>query len=160
LDLDSIAYEGGDISLFEKQPPLKIRMIKPVRRRKRRSSQGLIEGATRKWAKAYLKKIARQSTTLRKLDSVIIKFLQKLYLANLKIEVINFARNMILTKITKFKTEKQLTALFAAAIYLTSEKNPDRFVGQNGCLSERQTEQIFGVTRKTIRKYRKTLEHA
>jgi hypothetical protein len=159
LNSDYIAYEGGDLSPFEKQKPLRTRTIRPVRRRKKRSSsQDHLKGATRKWAKAYLKKIAGQSRTLSKLDSVIIKSLQKLYLANLKIEIINSARNMILTKITKSKTEKQLTALFAAAIYLTSERNPDRFIGQNGRLSERQNERIFGVTRKTIRKWKKVFE--
>jgi hypothetical protein len=159
LDSNFISYEGENFSPFEKQKPLRTRIIRTVQRKKKRSSsQGPLKGATRKWAKAYLKRIAKQSSTLSKLDSVIIKFLQKLYLANLKIEIINSARNTILTQITKSKTEKQLTALFAAAIYLTSEKDLDRFVGKNGCLSERKTERIFGVTRKTIRKYRKILE--
>ncbi|MFX0117173.1 MAG: hypothetical protein ACFFB3_21690, partial [Candidatus Hodarchaeota archaeon] len=81
--------------------------------------------------------------------------------AGISIETVNSARRKVVDCLEdKSMTRKQLMNLLVAAIY---EASHEELVGVGGFrrvgekFSERQLEKIFGVTRKTTRKWRKRL---
>jgi len=80
--------------------------------------------------------------------------------AGISIETINSARRKVIDYLEKPLSHKQLTTLLAAAIY---EASREELIGFGGVkpvgeqVSERLLEKIFGVTRKTMRKWRKSL---
>lgn len=98
-----------------------------------------------------------------RLNSIIQDKLANLYTVGLSIETINSARNKVLNHLRyNCVTSKQLVQLLAAAVYEASHEDlaagvdsTCKRVGER--VSERQLEKIFGVTRKTIRKWKNIL---
>lgn len=114
-----------------------------------------------KTAKVYEREISQLEDRNKRLNSIIQGKLAEMHRAGLSVDTINSARNKVLNYLmNNSATSKQLTSLFAAAIY---EASHEELAGVGGFrrigerISERQLEQIFGVTRKTIRKWRKSL---
>jgi hypothetical protein len=97
---------------------------------------------------------------LEELDQLIQSKFAKMFQAGLDTEI-NSARRKITRYLNdNFLTSKQLRAAFAAAIYNASQENPDRIdshLEQKEPISERDLEKIFGITRKTISKWKKLL---
>jgi len=96
----------------------------------------------------------------RQLNALIREKLGQMNAAGISIETINSARRKVIDYLEKPLSHKQLTILLAAAIY---EASREELIGFGGVkpvgeqVSERLLEKIFGVTRKTIRKWRKSL---
>jgi hypothetical protein len=119
----------------------------------------------KKCAEAYKEATSKPKDPgqLEELDHLIQLKFAKMFQAGLDREI-DSARH----KITRYLndnllTPKQLRAAFAAAIYNASQENADRIdvhLEQKEQISERDLEKIFGITRKTIRKWRKLLAEA
>jgi len=114
---------------------------------------------SKKTAKAYERTVSQLEDLDKKLNPIIQGKLSEMYRAGLSSETINSARNNVLGFLRNNPvTSKQLISLFAAAIY---EASHEELIGAGGYrrigekISERQLEKIFGLTRKTIRKWRK-----
>lgn len=108
-------------------------------------------------ATVYLKGINDQKKKTEELNQLIQNKLPELYKIGLSLATINLARSRVALEIRFAEiTTKHLTTLFAAAIYAKANG-----VSTSGCMwkhkgegaSERQLEEIFGVSRKTIRKW-------
>lgn len=114
-------------------------------------------------AKAYRRAVSQLNHRNKRLNHVIRDKLTEMYSAGLSNETITSARNRVLIYLRNNSlTEKQLVAMFAAAVYETSHEDilvavPSRFQRVGEKISERRLEKIFGVTRKTIRKWRRLL---
>ena len=140
------------------------RIIEPLQwkhRGKPQWSEGKQPTFSKKTAKAYERTVSQLGDLNKKLNPVIQGKLAEIYKAGLSSETINSAINKVLNYLRiNPATSKQLISLFAAAIY---EASHEELVGVGGFrrvgekISERQLERIFGVTRKTIRKWRKRL---
>jgi hypothetical protein len=95
------------------------------------------------------------------LQRFIVEKTGEMNAAGISTETINSSRRKVADYLKgKPVTHRQLTSLLAAAIYEASHEElvgvgSFRRVGEK--ISERQLEKIFGVTRKTIRKWRKRL---
>lgn len=116
---------------------------------------------SKKTARTYKESVLKQENLIKKIDALIQNKLQEMYRAGLDIETINSARKKALKYIGRNRvTQKKLVALFAAAIYEASHEDL-RMVGggkrEGEKISERQLEGVFGVTRKTIREWRKRI---
>jgi transposase-like protein len=97
-------------------------------------------------SEAYKKAISQSKSPHSKLDRLIQAKLRQMYQEGLNIETINFARNKVMKQLKNSSpTCKQLTTLFAAEIYNSAQDQ----------ISERRLEKIFGISRKTIRKWSK-----
>lgn len=111
--------------------------------------------------KAYKKTGLQLSNLTNKLDVLVQSKLGEMYKAGLGIETINSARYKALDYMRKNSvTSKQLVALFAAAIYEASHEELKMVGGLKRIgerISECHLENIFGITRKTIRKWRKRI---
>jgi len=116
---------------------------------------------SRKKAKAYKESTLKQDNLAKKLDVLVQSKLGEMYRAELSIETINSARNKALKYMRKNRvTTKQLVALFAAACYEASHEELKMVGGtsrEGEMVSERELEDVFEVTRKTIRKWRKRI---
>jgi len=121
--------------------------------------EGKRQKFSEKMAKAYKMDALRLSALSRKLDAFVQSKLSEMYKAGLNIETINLARNKAQKFLRKNSaSQKQLVALFAAAVYEAAHEELNMIGGQRWIgekISERQLKNIFGVTRKTIRKWRK-----
>lgn len=114
--------------------------------------------------KAYTRANSQVDDIYGKLNSIIKEKLAEMYRRGLSIETINIARNkaLVYLKNNSVTSSKKLLNLWAAAIY---EASREELVSIGGAawrgekLSERKTEEIFGITRKTIRKWRKLLPY-
>jgi transcription elongation factor Elf1 len=94
----------------------------------------------------------------KRLNLLVHKKIREMNAAGISTETINSARRKVVDYLEgKPVTHKQLTSLLAAAIYEASHED---LIGVSGFkrigekVSHRQLEKIFGVTRKTIRKWR------
>lgn len=110
----------------------------------------------KKCAQRYSKAISDKAKSDKELNSLIQAKLPELYKAGLSLETINFAKNKVTHyQINNKASAKKMPKLFAAAIYRTANMAVWKHQGEG--ISERQLEEIFGVTRKTIRRLSKLL---
>ena len=114
----------------------------------------------KKCAQEYSKAISAIETKNKELDRIIQEKLQELNKAGLSLETINYARNKIASYLkTKKLSSKSLKKVVAATFYVTGNgvttDGSSLWKHQGEGISERQLEEIFGVTRKTIRKWSK-----
>lgn len=115
----------------------------------------------RKCASVYSKAVSTQENKNKELNKLIQNKLQELYKIGLSIATVNFAKSMICRYIKANTTTKQLNTLLAAAIYakansVTTDGGLWKHKGEGA--TERQLEEIFGVSRKTIRKWADKLQ--
>jgi hypothetical protein len=115
----------------------------------------------KKCAEGYSKAISDKTEADKELNCLFQAKLPELYKAGLSLETINFARNKV-TNYQKNKkpSVKKIPNLVAAAIYATANgatTDGGLWKRQGEGISERQLEEIFGVTRKTIRRLSKLL---
>jgi hypothetical protein len=108
-------------------------------------------------ASVYSKGINDQKKMTEELNQLIQNKLPELYKIGLSLATVNLARSRVALEIRFTETTtKHITALFAAAIYakangVTTSGSMWQHKGEGA--SERQLEEIFGVSRKTIRKW-------
>jgi hypothetical protein len=105
--------------------------------------------------------ILKLESRKRELDSVIQAKLERLRRAGVSMETLNLARRKVIDYLrTNTAAPKQLVILYAAAVY---EASNDELTGVDGHkyvgykIAERRLEDLFGITRKTIRSWRKKL---
>lgn len=125
--------------------------------------EGIQPKFPRKSVIAYTRAISQQEDINRRLNSVVQGKLAEMYRHGLSSETINIARNKVLNYLKDNSvTSKKMANLLAAAIYEASHEEIMYMGGpvrRGEKLSERKIEEILGVTRKTIRKWRKRLPH-
>lgn len=126
--------------------------------------EGEIPTFSERIAKAYSKEILSENPR-SKLDQIIQRKLTEMYQGGLSIETINLARikmvNYLRKNRAKTLTLKQNVSLIAAAIYEASNEKLNgvsRLGRIEEKITERQLERMFGVTRKTIRKWKSKLQ--
>jgi len=123
------------------------------------------EGKQPRFSKRVATVYEKVSSQLENIDKKITTIIQskqaELHSIGLSIGTIQSARNKMRNHMKNNSvTSNQLTRLFVAAIY---EASHEEYVGANGYqrvgekIGECQLEEIFGVTRKTIRRWRKVL---
>jgi hypothetical protein len=110
----------------------------------------------KKCAAVYSKAISQQEDKTKELNKLIEYKLPELYRIGLSLATINLARSIVAREINAGSTTKHLTTLLAAAIYakangVTTSGSLWQHKGEG--ITERQLEEIFGVSRKTIRKW-------
>jgi hypothetical protein len=114
------------------------------------------------FARAYTKAISEHEDRSKDLNRLMTIKLPELYRAGLSLETINSAKHKVIIYSWNNKpSPKGIAKLFAAAIYVAANgvtTNGGLWKHQGEGITEEQLEQIFGVTRKTIRKWAKTLE--
>jgi len=115
----------------------------------------------KKCAQEYSKAISVLETKNKEMDRLIQEKVPDLTKAGLSLETINYARNKIARYLENKKlSSESLKKVIAAAIYVTSNgvttDGSSLWKHQGEGISERQLEEIFVVTRKTIRKWAKT----
>jgi len=112
----------------------------------------------KKCASNYSKSLKEQEHRTEELNKLVQSKINQLYGIGLSLATVNLARGEIVRyRYTNGKlTTKKLTALLAAAIYAkanTTTTNGSCWKHKGEGISERQLEEIFGITRKTIRKW-------
>jgi hypothetical protein len=116
----------------------------------------------KKCAKAYSKTIATIETKHKELDSLIQTKLPQLCKAGLSLATVNFARNKVTLHLQKKPTQKSLAKLVAGAIYATANgvtwEGSSLWKHQGEGITEEKVEEIFGITRKTVRKWANQFE--
>lgn len=123
--------------------------------------EGIQPKFSKKTAMAYARANSQLEDIDKRLNSIIQDKLVEMHSHDLSSETINIARTKVVNYVKNTPlTEKKLANLLAAAIYQASHEEL-RCIGgavrRGEKLSERKIEEIFGVTRKTIRKWRKQL---
>ncbi|MCW4046663.1 MAG: hypothetical protein NWE99_03750 [Candidatus Bathyarchaeota archaeon] len=116
---------------------------------------------SKKAAAEYLKEISTREKRNKELIRLFQEKLPILCKAGLSLETLNLARNQAAAYIQQHKTSKKgISKLLAAAIY--SKANGEYVCGSwkhtGEGISEEDLAEIFGVTRKTIRKWKKVFE--
>jgi hypothetical protein len=110
----------------------------------------------------YSKSLQDTKERTKQIELLIQTKLPQLYEAGLSISTINFAKNKVIRYLNKEKpTPTAPSKLIAGAIYATA----NGVTSDGSCLrqhqgegiTEEKLEMIFGVTRKTIRRWAKTL---
>ncbi|MGD0495557.1 MAG: hypothetical protein ABSB28_05900 [Candidatus Bathyarchaeia archaeon] len=119
----------------------------------------------KKCAEAYKNAISKpeEPAQLEELDQLIQSKFAKMFQAGLDKEINSAKRKTVRYLNNNPLTPKQLRAAFAAAIYNVSQEKPNRIdshLEQKEPIPERDLEKIFGITRKTIRRWRKLLAEA
>jgi hypothetical protein len=114
----------------------------------------------KKCAEAFSKAVAIVENKNKELDLLILEKKPQLCKAGLSPLTICYARNKVAAHLTSGKpTPKGLAKLAAGAIYATangvSMKESSILKHQGEGITEEKLEEIFGVTRKTIRKWAK-----
>ena len=112
----------------------------------------------KKCAKAYAKYVKELYQRNHEINELIQNKLPELYKAGLSLETINFARSETIRRINQAKTRKKRTALLASTIYVKANgiaTDGGLWKHKGEGITERQLEDIFGVTRKTIRNWAK-----
>lgn len=112
-------------------------------------------------AKNYVKAAKTQETKSRELNRLVEAKMADLYKANLSLATINLAKNQAYNHIKPDTSPKKISAVLAAAIYVKANNvttNGGLWKHQGEGITERQLESIFGVTRKTIRKWVELLQ--
>lgn len=107
-------------------------------------------------AKNYVKASKTQETKSRELNRLVEAKMADLYKANLSLTTINLAKNLAMRRIQAETSPTKIKTLFAAAIYAkanTVSTDGGLWKHKGEGITERQVEEIFGVTRKTIRKH-------
>ncbi|MCJ7560929.1 cyclin domain-containing protein [Candidatus Bathyarchaeota archaeon] len=114
-------------------------------------------------AEAYTKEILDPNNLNEKLNHLNNTKLQALQRAGISLETLNLARNKVLRYVQGKKiTMKKLITLLASAIYVTANgvtTNGGLWKHQGEGISERKLEEIFSITRKTLRKWVKVLKN-
>jgi hypothetical protein len=113
----------------------------------------------------YSKSIALDEERTKELNRLIEAKLPQLYNAGLSLATVNFARNKMSLRLKNKKTSsKGLTKLVAGAVHDTANgvtwEGSSLWKHQGEGITEENVEAIFGVTRKTIRKWARTFEQA
>ncbi|MGA2523708.1 MAG: hypothetical protein ABSF65_06090 [Candidatus Bathyarchaeia archaeon] len=107
----------------------------------------------------YAKAISKEEHKNRELNKIINAKLPQLYKIGLSLATINLARSTVASEIKDNTTTKQLTVLIASAIYARANNvntTGGSWQHKGEGATERQLEEIFGVSRKTIRKWAET----
>jgi hypothetical protein len=125
------------------------------------SLEGKVKPILKQCAKAYLKSKSELENKNKDLNNLIQTKLPELYKAGLSLETINFARNKLTNYLRNNKpSPKGFTKLFAAAIFVTANgvttDGGSLWKHRGEGITEEKLEEIFGVTRKTIRKWART----
>ena len=113
----------------------------------------------KKCARIYSKGVKEQEVRTEELNKLVQSKITQLYGVGLSLATVNLARSEVVryTLYTKDKiTTKKLTTLLAAAIYAkanTTTTNGSLWKHKGEGVNERQLEEIFGISRKTIRKW-------
>jgi hypothetical protein len=104
---------------------------------------------------AYSKALSSQESKNSALSKIINAKLPDLYKLGLSLTTINLARSALTSEINDNTTKKQLTILIAASIYAKANTvtGDVSWEHRGEGATERQLEEIFGVSRKTIRKW-------
>ena len=110
---------------------------------------------------AYSKSIAAIESRNKELYRLIQAKLPQLCKVGLSLTTINFARNKVSLRLKSIKpSSKSLAKLVAGAIYTTANgvttEGSSLWKHPGEGITEEKVEEIFGVTRKTIRKWAKT----
>jgi len=109
----------------------------------------------------YLESISTHDRRNRELDRLIQKKLPTLYATGLSLTTIDFARRTVIDYSKNHNSSsKSLAKLLAAAIYIKANStttNGGLWKHKGEGISERRLEEIFGVSRKTIRKWARLL---
>ena len=113
---------------------------------------------SKKCAVAYLKSSATVEDKNKELDLLIKEKLPQLYKAGLSLATINFAKNRVPSHLKGKKlTRKTAAKLLAGAIYVTANgtftEGSSLWKNQGEGITEEKLAGIFGVTRKTVRKW-------
>ena len=114
----------------------------------------------KKCAEGYSKAISDKTELDKELNRLIRAKMSALIKAGLSLETINFAKNKVTNYLKNNKSSsKRMPKLVAAAIYRTANGvvKDGLWKHQGEGISERQLEEILGVTRKTIRRLSKLL---
>jgi hypothetical protein len=117
------------------------------------------KGVTRKQTAVYLKAISQKEENSRQLNKLVEDKLPELYKIGLSLATINLARSRVAGRTESKISTRKLTVKLAAAIY--AKANNVTTIGSlwkhNGeGVTERELEEIFGISRKTIRKWAPT----
>lgn len=116
-----------------------------------------------KCAAEYLMSISAQDKRSKELNHSIRTKLPALYATGLSLVTINFARNEVIEYLKDHEiSSKSLTKLLAAAVYVKANStttNGGLWEHKGEGISERQLEEIFGTSRKTIRKWSKVFSN-
>ena len=107
-------------------------------------------------ATVYSKGLANQQKKTEELNELIKRKLPELYKIGLSLATVNLDRSRVIWVIKSNTTQKHVTTLLAAAIYAKANgvtTNGSMWQHKGEGASERQLEEIFGISRKTIRKY-------
>jgi len=110
----------------------------------------------------YSKSLKDTRERTRKIELLIQTKLPQLYQAGLSISTINFAKDKVIRYLNNEKpTPTGPSKLVAGAIYATANSTTSDgsclWKHQGEGITEEKLEEIFGVTRKTIRRWAKTL---
>jgi hypothetical protein len=110
----------------------------------------------KKCAGIYSKSVKEHEHRTEELNKLIQSKITQLYGVGLSLATVNLARGEIVRYTKGNITTKKLTALLAAAIYAkanTTTTNGSLWKHKGEGVTERQLEEIFGISRKTIRKW-------
>lgn len=109
--------------------------------------------------KAYAKSLSEHENRNKDVNRLMAMKLPELYRVGLSLETVNSAKRKVIIYSRNNKlSPKGLSKLFAAAIYVAANgiaTNGGLWKHQGESVTEEQLEQIFSVTRKTIRKWAK-----
>jgi hypothetical protein len=111
---------------------------------------------TKEVAKHYAKAVLIQDKKNKELNNLINTKSADLYKIGLSLTTINFARNEVNRYIQSDTSPTKVKILFASALYVKANSvstDGGLWKHKGEGISERQLEEIFGVSRKTIRKW-------
>lgn len=116
----------------------------------------------KKFIEAYKKETSNPNNVNERLNQLVNTKLSALHKAGIGLDTINYARNKVISYLRNENPhEKNLTTLLAAAIYVTANgvtTHSESWQHRGEGISERKLEEIFGVTRKTLRKWAKAMQ--
>jgi hypothetical protein len=119
---------------------------------------------SKKCSEAYRKSTAIIEEKNKELDKLIREKLPLLYKAGLSLATINLAKNRVPSHLKgKTLTRKTAAKLLAGAIYATANgittEGSSLWNHQGEGITEEKVAEIFGLTRKTVRKRKKRFEN-
>ena len=117
----------------------------------------------KKCAKEYTKAVSTHEAKNKELDLLIKEKLPQLYKAGLSLATINFAKNRVPSHLKGKKlTRKSAAKLLAGAIYATANSTTTEgsslWKHKGEGITEEKLAEIFQVTRKTIRRWKRHFE--
>jgi hypothetical protein len=119
---------------------------------------------SKRCAAAYSKSTVAMENRNKELDILIKEKLPQLYEVGLSIATINFAKNRVPHHLKDKKlTRKGAAKLLAGAIYATANdtimEGSSLWKHQGEGITEEKVAEIFGLTRKTVRKWKKVFDY-